>query len=746
MKPQRRNVLIGAIVIIIAAAVYFLYTQYSWSYRAGKILDETGVQGGLVVHLGCGNGKLTAGLHANDRYLVHGLARDKESVEKARDYIHSRDLYGLVTVERLDDNNLPYTDNLVNLLVAENLDGVSMDEVMRVLAPNGIACIKEEGEWQTREKDHPANTDEWTHHLHGPSNNAVARDTEVEPPRHLQWKGGPMFSRSHELIPSIRAMVSSGGRIFYVIDEAPLGIKDPQVPSQWRLVARDAYNGVILWKRPVKGDSTVAYTKSMSRNHWVGYKGSPSTKEDDGTPGVKPECLVADGDRVYVTLGKNSTVSVLNASTGQTVQELSHTEGTRKILYHRDNLVLHREPGRSNQGDIIQTIDPSSGEVLWEISEDNLVPRSLAARQNRVFYHNTHGIVAVDLESGEELWNSRQQESEALQWGSSGKMVVTDEVVLFQSTRHLVALSPENGELLWKGPGAQSNNPPLFVAGGLVWSGEPEFLNRKIKNSGPLDASKAPYDHIYRAGGGSYYSLPQIRNTIVEKEGYEPLNGKVKRTIKVKNLLSPGHHFRCYPGKATSRYLLWNKRGIEFMDLTGDNHMRHDWLRGMCHLGFMPANGMIYMPPHQCFCYPASKIDGFNAVVGRLDSLRWSSEHAAHPHEQGPAYETELKEPASRSDQWPMYRHDSKRSGSLPSGVQKDLTRQWEKDLGGELTQPVVADGNLYISQINAHRIHCLDARSGNIQWRRKEVGVRDQRESGLLPDLLPGFTSFRCL
>ena len=42
---------------------------------ADDILKASSVRGGLVVHLGCGDGKLTAALRANDSYLVHGLVR-----------------------------------------------------------------------------------------------------------------------------------------------------------------------------------------------------------------------------------------------------------------------------------------------------------------------------------------------------------------------------------------------------------------------------------------------------------------------------------------------------------------------------------------------------------------------------------------------------------------------------------------------------------------------------------------------
>ena len=44
--------------------------------EARRILDATGIKGGLIVHLGCGDGKLTAALHVNDGCLVHGLDAD----------------------------------------------------------------------------------------------------------------------------------------------------------------------------------------------------------------------------------------------------------------------------------------------------------------------------------------------------------------------------------------------------------------------------------------------------------------------------------------------------------------------------------------------------------------------------------------------------------------------------------------------------------------------------------------------
>jgi len=48
--------------------------------QAEEILKACDVTGGLVVHVGCGNGRLTEALQAGDSFLVHGLDADFKSV------------------------------------------------------------------------------------------------------------------------------------------------------------------------------------------------------------------------------------------------------------------------------------------------------------------------------------------------------------------------------------------------------------------------------------------------------------------------------------------------------------------------------------------------------------------------------------------------------------------------------------------------------------------------------------------
>ena len=69
--------------------------------EAGEILSEAGLSGGLVLHLGCGKGQLTAALRAGENYQVHGLDTDAGNVKAAREFLRSQGLYGPVSVDRL---------------------------------------------------------------------------------------------------------------------------------------------------------------------------------------------------------------------------------------------------------------------------------------------------------------------------------------------------------------------------------------------------------------------------------------------------------------------------------------------------------------------------------------------------------------------------------------------------------------------------------------------------------------------
>ena len=100
---------------------------------ASDIPESLNLKGGFVVHLGCGDGNLTLSLRPNSRFQVHGLDANPANVAKARATVKAAGVYGPVSIDQLRGARLPYIDGMVNLLVAENLGGGPMAEVMRVL-------------------------------------------------------------------------------------------------------------------------------------------------------------------------------------------------------------------------------------------------------------------------------------------------------------------------------------------------------------------------------------------------------------------------------------------------------------------------------------------------------------------------------------------------------------------------------------------------------------------------------------
>ena len=219
-----------AILLLIVASNSSLQ---AWGQSAREILEETGVKGGLIVHIDCGDGRLTAALRDNDRYIVHGLDTDREDIETARRHIRSLGLYGPVSVQSWNGADLPYADNLAGLVVVDRPNRVSMNEVMRVLRPLGVASVKSGGKWTKTIKPWPDEIDEWTHWQHSADGNAVARDKVVDSPRRIQWVADPVWQRHHNLVPSTGAMVSSRGRMFIIQDEAQAGANAGQLPDNW---------------------------------------------------------------------------------------------------------------------------------------------------------------------------------------------------------------------------------------------------------------------------------------------------------------------------------------------------------------------------------------------------------------------------------------------------------------------------------------------------------------------------------
>jgi len=662
----------GWITVTVSLALAMWHGRAAGKTAGSEILAATGVTGGLVVHVGCGDGRLTTALHDNEGLLVHGLDTKAENVRAARRHIMSRGVYGKVSADRFDGRNLPYIDGCVNLVVCEDLGAVAMTEVVRVLAPGAVAYVKTAGRWRKTVKPRPGALDDWTHYLHGPDNNAVSQDTVVGPLGRIQWVAGPQWARSHEITPSIYGVVSSAGRVFYVHDAGPIGLIDERFPDTWSLIARDAFNGVMLWKHPIG-----RWIKP--NEYWLRCTVTPNRR------------IVAEADRVYVALGAGKPVTVFDAARGRVLAVYKGTESARELVYHKGVLLVATGPARPGGGGrrgktpvaqgAVTAIQTATGRRLWRAT-GQIGTLTLAARADTALFRDGRNAVCVDLNTGAERWRTASD---------TGSLVAHDKVVLVLHANGITAHSPADGHVLWRhaqklrGFAAPAE---VFVIDDLVWP----------------------------SGTGI---------------GLDLLTGKVKRKISVG--FSPGHHHRCHQRKATVNYLLNSKRGVEFFDIHNKAQpLLHDWVRGTCRLGVVPANGLLYLPPNACFCYPGVQLKGFNALAPAGPTTRETallrqgsggSATSGDRLEKGPAFGASNRQSSivnRQSDDWPTYRHDVARSGRASCKVPAALKRRWSVKLAnaGKLTPPVIAGGVVYVAGVDTHQVHAVKADNGSSLWR----------------------------
>lgn len=188
--------------------------------------------------------------------------------------------------------------------------------------------------------------------------------------------------------------------MFCIFDEAPRA--SILTPPEWKLIARDAFNGAPLWKREI----------DLWYQHLWPLKSGPQ---------LMTRRLVAVGDRVYVTLGIDSLLTALDAATGETIRTYQQTKATQEILC--DGGVLFPsvagkgQPLRSDPRRVFETvaeikaavtdplwteaprtlmaIDADSGERLWQ-KPTNIASMSLAVDYQRVLFHDDQRIQCLD--------------------------------------------------------------------------------------------------------------------------------------------------------------------------------------------------------------------------------------------------------------------------------------------------------------------------------------------------------------
>jgi outer membrane protein assembly factor BamB len=696
------------------------------------------VEGGLVVCIGTDALASMASDWEKSGCVFHCLETSDTEIAKLRTKIQSAGCYGKVSVARFDGQHLPYINNLVNLLVFKgeqfNLNAKEVERVLapygQALAPPGSACMPKPvsplaNGFIAFTKPYPTNMDEWPQYLHGADNNCVAQDAVVGPPRHVQWISGPAWTRAHIGAATISSMVSSGGRLFTIEDRETA--ENPLLPAQWKLITRNAFNGVVLWTRDYPDwEQVTVYIKD--------YHAQMQRR------------LVAIGNTVYCTLGLIAPVTALDATTGNTIRTFKGTEGTQEFAFHtgriyavigdRMSFYSYRGSGdgneRKKQGKkkkeaaaasgnagmafngngfalsrynprtknaekpacVIAALDARTGRELWRSATiADYVGCTLALKGDRLVYQSAHGVYCLNAHTGTENWSVNKE----IPYGVGSRpnsLVLSKEAVYSEEGQRVHAYALADGSDYWgksiaARKGYQASTDLLIAADALWMCG--------ACNNAKGIVTKKPTSYDLKTGE-EIKTIPQI-------------------------LSKPMGHDRCFRNFITERFFINSKTGgADCMDMISDAEYPAPFMRGTCSMGPLPCNGLIYAGPYACQCHLPVGLHNFNAYYTNEASLPTQGQAVQVERsvrlEKGPAYRLRSKSRKTGDAPWPTYRQDMRRYARTTERVPATgLKRRWRVHFQNAASAPVIAEGKVFVAETDAHVLRALDADTGKILW-----------------------------
>jgi outer membrane protein assembly factor BamB len=665
--------------------------------------------------------------------LLHTNATIVEKLRKQIDKSSSAQ----IRVQKWDGGKLPYAKRLINQLICIN-DLPSLTELKRVVAPYGQIILSTKiaksfksnddsfdftakGQWAVAKMPYPKTIDSWPNRFYNAAKSNISKDQEVGPPNRIRWKGPEDWANSHNRNNSIMAVISAGGRLYSIMNKIPICIDD--MPDRWFIICQDAFNGKELWRKPIDKWGFEAWELNFQKfsrpEHIVGR-------------------LVADEKHLYATLSLNAPLVQIDGATGKVLQTYKETMFCDEIVLKDGLLVLSVNTEAQKAGSIskdgivtkrIVAIDATSGEVQWindgafkgfsnvfgtYSSLQRMTRLNILTGTDTVYIVNGNAIVCLSLFDGKERWQStRTYGMNSMEKGAvlSGRFTMTpykDWLFIHQRTKYLggnkkkktlhqsrlICLNSADGKIVWESDvGTFSfGGPDLYINKGLVWT-----------DSIPTKDKKTKYD--------------------IFLVGRDPATGEIIEKISTKMVYSNGFHGRCYRGRATEKFSITGKFGTEFVDFnTGENY-KNDWLRAVCGYGFVPANGLLYVPPHSCTCDLNAKINGFFALSSELiDDIK---EEAENTFEKGVAYNNTNRTKASAKD-WTHYRKDAWRLAGSTAKIEGQLESSWSKSFASSASSPIIVGKVAYMSIVNRNKIVALDCAKGTEIWSYMLDGLVD--------------------
>ncbi len=670
-----------------------LAAQFCGSVSADQTddhLTRLALERGIVAVIGLpsDNASLPVDLCRRSELTVYFQTSDAAQAARIREEADAANVLGArLVVDTEASRSIHLGDNVADrVIVFDSAAGkVDRNEMLRVLRPRGVAIHGDD----VVTKPVPEGADDWSHPYHGPDNNPQSDDQLVRGTLRTQFIGYPKFS------PMPEQSVIAGGRIYKAMGH--IAHKANQNEMLNTLLCINAYNGTILWRRPLS-PGFMLHRNTMIATDDALYMGDhESCKIIDGETGVlrdeiKIDSAISDGP-VWKWMAMRD--GVLYALVGNPEVQIETQRAIRRGLGHWPWGMWeghdYDDPRTSfGFGRTLVAIDLKTGEKIWHYRDDEFLDaRAVCMNDGQIFcYCPEKFLASIDRYTGKLAWkNSDKDLLEAIDENQKAQHYVTG----YATTCYMKC---DQDHLFFAGPQRARMVVASAADGKLAWTYPIGNLQLVLRDDG-----------VWAAG-------PQQSESGVKLD-YK--TGEVLATFPARRA--------CTRATGCADSIFYRASGGTVRVLTDTNTAQHiDPMRPPCQDGVLVAEGHLYWGPWMCGCQlslygniglrPAGPTTDHRDAAAASDQRLIVGEDASRP---SPL--------AIQAGDWPTYRGHAARNDVSTLAIPEAVKLQWTAEVCGDAlpTAPVTAGGLVFVADRRGV-VQAFD-RDGHSLWKAYTSG-----------------------
>lgn len=556
-------------------------------------------------------------------------------------------------------------------------DQVPQEEILRILRPHGKALLPE----RTITKPQPDGADWWTHPYHGPDNNPQSRDKLARWPAMTQFLAEPLFC------PMPEVSVAAGGKVYRAFGH--IAHKANQNAMLNTLVCANAYNGTILWTRPLREGFMIHRNTMIATPAGLYLADDQSCKLLDPDTGevvdeiiVPPE--VADGPVwKWMALVDGTLYAMVGGPEVPIPTQPSDTPGLGHWPWGMWPGHDYADPKTSFAfGRTFLAIDSKTKKVLWTHRQDDYLDgRSVCLGDGKIFFYCPEKFLGcIDAASGKPLWKT--------------------------SDRALLdAIGPNGRAQLWQ-TGYSTTCYVKYAKGMLFFAGpqRPRLVVVSANDGKLLWQKEYGNYHLVLRDEGVYAAGPQTEDLgcVFDYQGTVLARLPMRRAC-TRATGSVDSVFYRAPGGTTR------------IDVASNSAQHIAPMRPPCHDGVIISDGHLFWGPWMCGCQLS--LYGHIGLAPTAERGDRAGEDPLRFLAGEGDWQSVVPLEVAQGD-WPTRGGDPARSTRSAAQVPGEMKARWSFAAPSRAmpTAPVAAGGLVFVAD-RTGEVRAVDAASGEVKW-----------------------------